>query len=144
MAYRDAEQLRALLKHQLEGKWATARRTWAGFSDNRFWAPPRSEIDELATAAKRNPSFPDVGEAYDCDDYAFALKGLVSQENRRRGRNAGICIGIAWGVFAWMPRVHHAVNWAIDDENRLLWIEPQTGSVEDASSCNGGLELLIV
>ena len=142
MAYLELDELRGLLRVRLEGRWAPGRH--AGFSDSRYWAPPRAELEELAGAVAGGDVLPSVGEAYDCDDYAFALKGLASQTNRQRGRDAGLCFGIVWGQFAWLPGVSHAANWAVDDTGEVLWIEPQDGSLEPLDRCLGDISLLLV
>lgn len=143
MPYVEHLELHRLLQQALSSQ--LTRGTFVAFADNRFWTPTRDELVRLVS----DVDFPDidaiatVGEAFDCDDYAFVLKGRASNSNRRRGVSSGLCLGIAWGRFSWLPGIDHAVNWVVEDDRSFWWIEPQTRRFHRPEECLGSLSLLI-
>ena len=54
-----------------------------------------------------------VAQETDCDDFAFRLKGQFSVPNW-----SGLCLGIIWTE-------RHALNFCVDEEKRIWFIEPQ-------------------
>ncbi|WP_152912643.1 lectin MOA-related protein [Candidatus Rhodobacter oscarellae] len=77
---------------------------------------------------------------FDCDDFSFIFKGLVSQWYRKnRSNDLPFSVGIAWGFFnSFSPGEFHSLNFVfLGDDRKLYWIEPQlirSGSLEDAMS----------
>lgn len=65
-------------------------------------------------------------DKFDCDDFAFAFK-VACQEAHRMG--AGTSDGLAVGVVFFCPDKGggHAINFAVVDNNEVIFIEPQTG-----------------
>ena len=141
--YLTVRQVKQRVGHILRGCWATSRRTYAGFSDNRFYLPSRTEIEDLLRARSlRSAAAQD--ESFDCDDYAFVFKGLAALKGRRMSHvTSSMCVGIAWGYFNWVPDVFHAVNWALLEGSVFVWVEPQDGSIHPVEHNQGGLSLLI-
>jgi len=140
--YISSNSLKNKLGVKLGSYFAKKRYRYAGFSDNEFYIPTRLEIE---TFLNDNPIKPGnlSDESFDCDDYAFVLKGSVSLYVRNSGQyTASMCIGIAWGMFQWAEELH-ACNWALDSDFNLIWIEPQNGEIHDLHECRGNLELLI-
>ncbi len=140
--YISNHRLKNRLGVKLGPYFATNRYRYAGFSDNEFYIPTRQEIE---TFLNHNPINPGklYDESFDCDDYAFVLKGSVSLYVRNSEQfTASMCIGIAWGMFQWAEGLH-ACNWALDSDFELIWIEPQNGEIYNLSECRGNLELLI-
>ncbi|MEM9584950.1 MAG: lectin MOA-related protein [Pseudomonadota bacterium] len=78
--------------------------------------------------------------AFDCDDYSFILKGLISQWYRHnRPSDLPFAMGIAWGFFNSFSRTEfHSLNFVfIADDRKLRWIEPQflrSKSLEQATA----------
>jgi len=67
----------------------------------------------------------------DCDDYSFALMGMV------RKLLPGVCFGIVWvdvvnskGVLQYK----HAINFFIDSNKQLWFVEPQINMIFSPSS----------
>lgn len=58
-----------------------------------------------------------VIQKYDCDDYAFALKGFFSQK------------GLSNSTFGIMISRTHAYNFFLDEEKQLWIMEPQSSKV---------------
>jgi hypothetical protein len=61
-----------------------------------------------------------VPEKYDCDNYSFALMGMFTY------LLSGHAIGIVW---VETPRGAHALNFFIDENKELWYIEPQTNAI---------------
>lgn len=124
--------------------WALDHRTFAGFSDFQYYLPTP---EELETFLKENPvkdpeATPDEG--FDCDDYAYVLKGAACLSARRKwGVQHSMCLGIAWGNFKWRSGFH-CCNWVIDAEGNFSWVEPQDSRFHQVADCEYGLTLIIV
>ena len=128
------EALKQRLGKQLSSYWMRAR-NYAGFADDEYYLPDPNEIRPLLDKLIITPpSFPT--QRFDCDDYAFVLKGLVSLLTRDSAvLTASPCIGLAWGEFKWMGEVFHACNWVLDSNCALSWIEPQTMELYNLDEC---------
>lgn len=121
-----------------ERYWAQSTRNYAGFSDEAYVLPNEEEILAIIAA---NPVTrpPTVSEAFDCDDFAFVFKGLACLYTRDHLKiEHSLCIGIAWGCFAWTEPAFefHATNWVLIDQLGLLWCEPQNGTLYPLDNCN--------
>jgi hypothetical protein len=139
--YLSKYEVRERVRVLLHGYWSEQQRTYAGFSDERFFIASHADIERYLDQIILPPA--SGTQAFDCDDFAFALKGLLCLEGRRQHLQASICVGIAWGVFRWM-RGNHAVNWFLDSTGVLFWIEPQDRSLHRLDECvKGSLTLLL-
>jgi len=58
---------------------------------------------------------------FDCDDFSFVLKGRACLEL------SGCCVGIVWVVKP--DRGKHALNFFIDQDGDMWYIEPQTDEI---------------
>lgn len=112
--------------HLLTGFWSTTRRTYAGHSDRTLYFPTWDELQKILRENIVPKNTVDLGEGFDCDDYAFVLKGKVSLYGRSEMKlEHSMCLGIAWARFRWVEDEYHAANWAMDDTGKFFWIEPQ-------------------
>lgn len=142
--YLTAGQLKRRLSRLLSPFWASSRRTYAGFSDEQFYAPTEAEVRTFLEA-EPIPAELYQDEVFDCDDYAFVLKGLVSLHARSLERiTSSMSIGIAWGRFDWVDDEFHATNWVLLEDGEFRWLEPQDGTVHAVGECSGGLTLVVV
>lgn len=139
--YKSLEVVKQRLGTQLSSYWMGGR-NYAGFGDNEYYLPdPEEVLALLGQIVITPPSF--ASQRFDCDDYAFVFKGMVSLLARDSDNlTASPCIGLAWGEFGWMGEVFHACNWVLDSSNALRWIEPQTMVLYNLEECIG-LNLLI-
>lgn len=139
--YQTREQVKRRLGPLLTTRWSSQRR-YAGFGDNRYYLPTATEVEAFVAASPIAPAQV-ASQAFDCDDYAFVLKGSVCLYVRdTQAITTSMCLGIAWGQFAWKPEFH-ACNWVLDASGTLRWIEPQTQTFYPLAECTGGLELLL-
>lgn len=125
--------------------WASPGKSrYVGFADANYYLPSRTEIDALVNKIPlEQVKF--FGEVFDCDDYAFLMKGLSSKYARDVLKiHDGLCLGIAWGRFSWQADPEHACNWILDESQELLWLEPQDRKVFSLDQCQGELVLFLV
>lgn len=143
--YITTPQLRANLAKKLRPYWATdSRPKYAGFSDSRYYTPTGDEIREFLDKTPLQP-MGSFGEVFDCDDYAFVMKGAASLYARDVAKlESSLCIGIAWGRFSWKPDPFHACNWTLDNGGEFWWVEPQDHQLHALTTCQGDLTLIII
>ena len=146
--YKKAEDVRARISLLTDPYWSNTARTYAGFSDSQFYLPTRQEVDQFLSPSNENSvvEVPEsIGEGFDCDDFAFVLKGKVCLYARDKlNLRASMCLGIAWARFDWIGDTLHSVNWVLYDSLEFAWIEPQDLSIHNIHACRGELQLLIV
>ena len=67
-----------------------------------------------------------VRQRFDCDDFAHVLKAHFAQAAYADGkRRAAHCFGVVWGM---LPGPH-AINWMVNDDLKISFVEPQTDEV---------------
>ncbi|WP_019503841.1 lectin MOA-related protein [Pleurocapsa sp. PCC 7319] len=67
-----------------------------------------------------------VKERFDCDDFALVLKADFAKAAYSSEKiQAPFCFGIVWGN---LPHPH-AINWMINDDKKLRFIEPQSDEI---------------
>ena len=118
---------------------------YAGLNDDQFYLPSFVEISTYVKASHAKiPAPANLGEGFDCDDFAYVFKGQLSLFTRDRLRLPhSVCCGIAWGRFAWVNE-EHACNWVLTDDYVFHWIEPQTQSLYPLhDGVQGSLRLII-
>ncbi len=106
-------------------------RTLVQASDPKMELASNTLFDEIVNHIR--PEMLDASEytkngQFDCDDFAFAFKGLVTNWYRTNRPNfLPMAIGIGWGKYAkFGDGEYHALNWVfIEDDQRLYWVEPQ-------------------
>jgi hypothetical protein len=134
--------LKQAMGRQLRSLWSKSR-NYAGFGDEEYYLPSVAEVQALLAQIAIAPAAL-TQSWFDCDDYAFVLKGLMALASReQQDLRAAPCIGVAWGKFSWMGGAFHACNWFVDDGGELLWLEPQTMGTFDLPQCLE-LNLLVV
>lgn len=113
-------------------------------ADPSFYLPSYAE---LKTCMDRSFTFGpvDLGAGFDCDDYAYALKGTVTLWNRSFGAQTSWCVGVIFARFPWMGGVEHAANWFIDKSGTLRLLEPQTKREYSATNVSArSIKLLLL
>lgn len=133
------KKLRKLTKNM----WVSSTRKYSGFADDKLYLPTLNEVHTILGLLRLKPG-KIVNESFDCDDYSFALKGLVSLHARDYFDNLqhSCCIGIVWGDFMH-NHSQHACNWVLDNEYNLHWIEPQEGEIKYFNYCKGGIRIML-
>ena len=130
------------VKSRLSGRFAAD--PGIRYGDGSYYLPTRAEIEAIMRASQSDRRMW-LQERFDCDDFAYVLKGEISahaydtEEHRY-----GLCSGIVWGYFDWIVQPFHAVNWVLTSDTTLWLIEPQTDAIYPAERCTGGITRLLV
>ena len=146
-------ELKQRMSELTAGRWSPRRSKFQDYADARYFLPSRTELDYLL-GHTHIPEGGAVKEVFDCDDFAFLLKGTIAHSFRQRlfrpngGANAGLCFGVAWGRFSSPPAngENHALNWCLirsGSESELLFVEPQGKRILPRSVLEGDLWLLL-
>lgn len=111
--------------------------------DSNYYLPTQQEIQTILSASQVD-RHKWISDKFDCDDFAYALKGEMSTHAyETTDLKYGLCVGIVWGNFDWVEG-YHAINWCITSEEKLLLIEPQNDNFYPSSHCTDGVSLLLV
>jgi hypothetical protein len=113
------------------------------YGDGTYYLPTVQEVEQIL-AASQSDRRTWLEERFDCDDFAYVLKGEMSVHAYDTGDiSFGLSVGMVWGNFDWVTG-YHAVNWFVASDGVLRFIEPQSDTIYDASHCQGGISLLVV
>jgi hypothetical protein len=94
-------------------------------SDNFYMCPSLKAANDIIQLSRDNRQ-KYVDQAFDCDDFAILLKADFSLCSYQNGSRGG---GYAFGI-VWFERVKpHAMNWMINDDGILRFVEPQGGEI---------------
>ncbi len=93
--------------------------TIQAFADNLYKTVSKSDMEKFLVKDKTSLRKYYVTEFFDCDDFAFRLKGNITTQN-----NADIAFFIVWTST-------HAFNAFIDHNHKVWFIEPQTDEILD-------------
>lgn len=73
------------------------------FTDSAFYSPSHDGLTDFLRATSAD--FPSAAAfrdaAFDCDDFALALKGKYSLHTNDAGLLGTFALGVAWGYFWW-------------------------------------------
>jgi len=137
--------LKALVSKHLKPYWASdSRPKYWGFADESYYLPNMEELTSFLAENPLREELATYGEVFDCDDYAFVMKGGAGIHARAKGFAKGWALGIVWGAFTWKSDPAHACNWAILADRSLRWIEPQTNLTYPISNSSGEITLILV
>ena len=119
----SAADLRTLISRQLGEK--LERNFGLYLADGEYYCTPVADAKEIITnSALDRQTW--VRQRFDCDDFAHVLKAHFAQAAYSDGkRRAAHCFGVVWGM---LPGPH-AINWMVNDDMKLRFIEPQTDAV---------------
>lgn len=124
----DAEVYTRLRK-QFYGQWKKRAAPFCFIGDGYYVSPTTALIAAAVRATLENkPRY--VTELYDCDDFAWRLKALMSEHALSTRQPAAYALGVIWRG----PRARvggHAYNWVITTDagvRQLQMIEPQDGT----------------
>lgn len=121
--YITGSQLRELIAKQLGPKLDRSFGLYV--ADSKYFCTPMEDAREIvkASAVDRNKW---VSERFDCDDFAHVLKGHFAEAAYKDGRRrAAHCFGVVWGS---LP-TPHAINWMVNSDLKLRFVEPQTDRI---------------
>ena len=94
-------------------------------ADKKYFCPKLRDVKTIINTTNVDQRIW-IQERFDCDDFAFLLKAEFVKDAYRQGdRRAAHCFGIVWGSLPGL----HAINWVINNDLKLRFVEPQNDSV---------------
>ena len=121
--YITAADLRVLLTKSLGNK--LHQQFSLRLADARYFCPPLKDAKEIIASSLLDQKTW-TEERFDCDDFAHVLKAHFAEAAYKNGsRRAAHCFGVVWGS---LPGPH-AINWMVNDDLKLRFIEPQSDEI---------------
>ena len=94
-------------------------------ADEEYFCTPKDEAEQIITRSSLDRKTW-VRERFDCDDFALILKARFAEAAYACGsRRRAHCFGIVAG---YLPGPH-AINWMINNDKKLRFVEPQSDEV---------------
>lgn len=123
-------EINAIVNQKLHGKLSKIR--MIHMPDPQYYNPTVEEVKKILEDTKID-RLTYRKNKFDCDNFALGLKWKVSKLALGQDhREVEYCVGIVWGKIKmdgeWFG---HAINWFIDDQKKLWFIEPQTDEIFD-------------
>ena len=116
-------ELRGLINDQLAEKLGSSFQLY--IADGEYYSPSLNDAERIIKQSKID-RYDWIRERFDCDDFALVLKSEFALDAyRQTKRRAPYCFGIVWGM---LPGAH-AINWMVNDDRKLRFIEPQTDGI---------------
>ena len=118
--YLNDDEVESIIRSQLSVK--LSRDFKLHLADKLYYCPSveytKSVLSRTSTDERQW-----IKDRYDCDDFAWTLKNdFVTDAYQNGERRAAHCFGMVWGH---LPHPH-AINFVINDDQKLRLIEPQT------------------
>jgi hypothetical protein len=134
----SAADLRTLISRQLGEK--LDRNFGLYIADGEYYCTPVDDAREIIeNSALDRQTW--VRQRFDCDDFAVVLKSHFAQASYADGkRRASHCFGVVWGM---LPGPH-AINWMVNDDLKLRFVEPQTDEVYFPKEDDKGIWFMLV
>jgi len=121
--YITDDELRRIIADQLGPK--LNRSIGLYIADSEYFCTPEEDAREIIAQSTLDRKTW-VEERFDCDDFAHVLKAHFAEAAYKDGkRRAAHCFGVVWGM---LPGPH-AINWMVNSDGVLRFVEPQTDEI---------------
>ena len=121
--YIKAKEVRRIVTEQIGPKMAKSFQLYT--ADSEYFCTPEKDAQQIIAESSLDRKRW-VSERFDCDDFALVLKAHFAEAAYVDGsRRAAHCFGIVWGN---LPGPH-AINWMINDDMKLRFVEPQNDDI---------------
>lgn len=87
------------------------------YIDNYYFSIEKDKVEALLAQNTAIDKSQYIAEVHDCDDFAFALKGMFSQQALSRY------------AFGWARSSNHAFNFFLDSFGTVWIVEPQNSNI---------------
>lgn len=115
--------LTELIENELDSKFTDNFKLH--ISDEQYYLPSLAESEKLIGESGID-KYQWHDEVFDCDDFAIMLKAHFCKDAYKHNtRRHSHCLGIVWGM---VPRPH-ALNWMINDDMKLRFVDPMYNEV---------------
>ncbi len=145
-SYITSSEAECIIKNGLNGKTTSNFKLYLG--DVTYFCYPLEEA-KAVIASTTVDTYNWTAEKFDCDDFAFVLKAEFNKNSYEdKQRRAAACCGMLWGTGLHMngtgsEPVHHAINWMINDDLKLRFVEPQSDKIYFPSSKDNGIYFMV-
>ncbi len=148
--YITYKELRIIVLEKLKGKLCDnfdIKRDLK-IADSTYYCTPLKDAQTIIAASKLHKrAF--VRDIYDCDDFAHLLKSFfIENAYKDWQRRYPHCMGIVWGrllkVKDKQKQGVHAINWMINDDKKLRFIEPQTDKIYYPQGKDSDISFLLI
>ena len=121
--YISGQEIRQLVAAHLGNK--LARNFALYIADAQYYCTPLLDAKSIIKKSKLDRKRW-TAEKFDCDDFAHVLKANFAEAAYKNGsRRKAHCLGVVWGS---LPGPH-AINWMINSDKKLRFIEPQNDRI---------------
>ncbi|MHC4740448.1 MAG: lectin MOA-related protein [Planctomycetota bacterium] len=136
--YISGTELRQTVTKQLGKKLAKSFELY--IADGKYYCTPIEDAREVIAESKVDRKTW-VRERFDCDDFAHVLKAHFAEAAYKDGqRRAAHCFGIVWGS---LPGPH-AINWMINSDGKLRFIEPQNDRIFEPRRTDKNIYFMLI
>lgn len=134
-------ELRDTIADQLDGK-LTDKFTLR-IADSTYYCTPKVDAEEILQQSTVD-RLQWTADAFDCDDFAHVLKAHFAEAAYKDGiRRPPHCLGIVWGMLS-SPFFTHAMNWMIDANRKLWFIEPQSDQIFEPRETDRNIYFMLI
>ncbi len=124
------QEIDAIVTKELRGKLSNIRQVCT--PDTEYNSVPKSLMEEILkkTDDRRYGYSKYEKLVLDCDDFALLLQAEVIRYAWKSGKRRPMAVGQVWGKIKVEGKwTNHAVNWFIDDQKEVWFLEPQTDEI---------------
>lgn len=139
--YISSQEVHQIVRQQLGAKLVNNYKFHS--PDGKYYCPSVEYAQKVIqwSSVDRNKW---VKERFDCDDFALVLKADFAKcAYKSQQIKAPFCFGIVWGQLGYPPGPH-AINWMINDDRKLRFIEPQSDQIYFPRSNEHGIWFMYV
>ena len=97
------------------------------FLEDIYYLPDPKEVQRIL-AASRTSRLAYFENRFDCDDFAFGVKGEFSLYAYKRAqmKDRAICFGVVMGIFDWTNEAqNHAACFFVGRDRKVYLVEPK-------------------
>lgn len=135
--YLSKSEVETIIRRQLAGKLDNSFRLY--LADEKYFIAPLSEARNIINNTSVN-TMTWTEERFDCDDFALVLKAeFAKAAYANNTRRAAFAFGIVWGM---LPD-SHAINWMINEDLTLRFVEPQNDSIFLPRATDGSIWFML-
>jgi len=135
--YLTTAEVKAKLKEQLASKFSRDAKIY--LPDTIYYCPSVAYTKKVLAESSSDKRLW-VEEVFDCDDHALVLKADFAIDAYRNGtRRAPHAFGIVWGQ---LPGPH-AINFVLNDDGIVRFVEPQNDLVFLPRETDKGIWLML-
>lgn len=137
-SYISHREVRNIIEQQLGDK--LGEHYQLRYPDRQYYCPSIKQAQKIIKRSSVDRK-KWIKEKFDCDDFALVLKADFAKVAYKNAEiDSPYCFGIVWGD---LPHPH-ALNWMINDDWKLRFVEPQSDEVYFPRSDHKNISFILV